>query len=66
MLVVAEAVCRSALLRTESRGSHYRNDYPDENKEDWLKNIIIRKDNSNMKLECMPVDREYLAKLNIE
>ena len=66
MLVVSEAVCRSALLRTESRGSHYRSDYPDENKEDWLKNIIVRKDNSNMKLESMPVDKEYIAKLNIE
>jgi succinate dehydrogenase / fumarate reductase flavoprotein subunit len=29
MLTVAEAVLRGALARTESRGAHYRTDYPD-------------------------------------
>jgi succinate dehydrogenase/fumarate reductase flavoprotein subunit len=66
MLAVSEAVCRSALLRTESRGAHYRSDYPDENNETWLKNIVVRKDNSGVKLECLPVDREYISKLGIE
>lgn len=65
MLVVSEAVCRSALLRTESRGAHNRSDYPDEDNEAWLKNTVIRKGSSGMVLEPQPVDREYIGRLAI-
>jgi len=43
MLRLSEVVCRSALLRDESRGSHYRTDYPKEDNERWLQNIVVRK-----------------------
>ena len=37
----AKAIAVSALKRTESRGSHYRKDFPKEN-EDWLKHVYVR------------------------
>ena len=39
-LLVARMVAESALLRTESRGAHYRQDYPDPDPL-WLKNIFL-------------------------
>lgn len=38
-LVVEEIATRAALLRMESRGCHYREDFPRRNDREWLKNI---------------------------
>ncbi len=53
MFLVSEMVCRAALLRTESRGAHYREEYSAEDNDNWLKNIAIRKEGSGMKLEVI-------------
>jgi len=69
MLTVAEMVCRAALLRKESRGAHYRMDYPDEDNENWIKNILIRKEDSGMHLEVVPVSFPLIApegEMNLE
>jgi fumarate reductase (CoM/CoB) subunit A len=56
MLDVAEMVTRAALLRNESRGAHYREDFPVEDNEKWLKNITIsRARDGSMKLTPSPV-----------
>lgn len=42
MVLCAELFFEASLLRTESRGFHYREDYP-ESKDDWRKWIIFKK-----------------------
>ncbi|MEE8442499.1 MAG: FAD-binding protein [Dehalococcoidia bacterium] len=60
MLTVAEMVCRAALFRTESRGAHYRQDYPEQNNSDWLCNVLLSKKGEQPVLDTEPVS---LAKL---
>ena len=43
MLDVASMVIESALIRLESRGAHYREDFP-ETKDKWKKSIDFNKD----------------------
>ena len=40
MLKVALTVAQGALARTESRGAHYREDYPARNDRDWLQRTL--------------------------
>jgi succinate dehydrogenase/fumarate reductase flavoprotein subunit len=43
LLTVGEIMARCALLRTESRGSHYREDYPSRDDTRWETSIITRR-----------------------
>jgi succinate dehydrogenase / fumarate reductase flavoprotein subunit len=44
LLVVSEAITRSALQRTESRGAHSRIDFPDTDQPDWGgRNSVVRR-----------------------
>ena len=56
MLTAAEAVLRGALEREESRGAHYRTDYPDVDP-DWQRNVYFdAADLGGMTLRTEPVD----------
>jgi succinate dehydrogenase / fumarate reductase flavoprotein subunit len=55
MALCAEMVFRSALFRTESRGIHTREDYPERDDANWLKWTIIRRDREAMNLSTEPV-----------
>jgi fumarate reductase (CoM/CoB) subunit A len=51
LLDVGKMLVAAALLRRESRGSHYREDFPEESAE-WERAIVIQKDGAEMR--CMP------------
>ncbi|MEF8812550.1 MAG: FAD-dependent oxidoreductase [Halovenus sp.] len=60
-LIVAEAILRGALERTESRGAHARTDYPEEDP-DWRRNIVYAHDSVGaMDLSTEPVDSPRVA-----
>lgn len=55
MVRLGRAMAGAALLRTESRGAHYREDFPEQDDDRWLKNILIRSDGAGLTFEPRPV-----------
>ncbi len=54
MLDTAEMIVRSALLRTESRGAHFREDFPAMQSE-WIKHTRVSRSGGIMELSTVPV-----------
>lgn len=55
LLTASELFARSALLREDSRGAHYREDFPKIDNANWLKNIFLSCDGSSVKNWTEPV-----------
>jgi fumarate reductase flavoprotein subunit len=55
LLDASEMVGRSALERQESRGAHYRSDFPKKNNREYLKNFYIKRERGEMKIYDRPV-----------
>jgi len=55
MLRVAEVIVYSALTRKESRGAHFRNDYPQRNDKQWLTHSFVMETVSGLEASYKPV-----------
>lgn len=55
LVELAETVVAGALAREESRGAHYRSDFPARDDVRWLRHQLCRRTPDGPRLECAPV-----------
>ena len=59
LLQVGEIVANTALMREESRGGHYRDDFPEQDDTNWLQAITVKKVAGNMQLGTLKLDEKW-------
>ena len=59
MFLNAEMRLKASIMRTETRGSHRREDFPEQDDKNWLAWITISKDGDNMKLTKRSIPEEW-------
>lgn len=60
MLVLARVITLGALNRNESRGAHYKPEYPDRDDENWLKTTLAEYTPEGPKFSYEPVDLSFI------
>ncbi|NWF56694.1 MAG: FAD-dependent oxidoreductase [Syntrophaceae bacterium] len=66
LLDVSEIVGISALERKESRGAHYRSDFPRKNNREYLKNVFIKLQNGEAKVYEKPTEMNRMKPEEIQ
>jgi succinate dehydrogenase/fumarate reductase flavoprotein subunit len=64
MVLNAEMKLRASLFRTESRGCHYREDYPRRDDPNWLAWVLLKEENGSMKLWKKPIPKAWWPDLD--
>src|SRR5919198_3160479 len=65
-LIACEAIIRSALIRQESRGAHYRSDFPKLDDERWKVNIYCRRKGKEISAAAPAAEEMVLFKQNVK
>lgn len=66
MVLNAEMNLRAGIFRTESRGFHYREDYPLRDDPTWLAWVVMKEEQGKMKAIKVPVPEEWWPDLTRE
>jgi succinate dehydrogenase/fumarate reductase flavoprotein subunit len=64
LVLIAEMRLRASLFRTESRGNHFREDYPRRDDPTWLAWVKLGEEDGKMKLTKEPVPKEWWPDLS--
>jgi len=56
LVCVAEMIIKAALMREETRGAHFREEFPEKDDENWLRHIAVGVEDEEMRLTTCPVD----------
>ena len=64
MITNAEMRLRASLYRTESRGCHYREDYPHRDDPGWLAWVLLKEENGQMKAIKKPIPEAWWPDLS--
>jgi succinate dehydrogenase/fumarate reductase flavoprotein subunit len=56
MVEMAEVIAKSALTREESRGFHFRRDFPSQDNDQWLKHTVAKRKADQLIIETLPVE----------
>jgi succinate dehydrogenase/fumarate reductase flavoprotein subunit len=65
MVLNAEMRLRSSIFRTESRGCHYREDFPERDDENWLAWVKLKEEDGKMKVLKEPIPEEWEPDLSM-
>ena len=60
MMQVAEMVIHAALAREESRGPHFREDFPFTDNKNWLKYVVVSREDKTVRTRLEPARQKYV------